>query len=221
MIMMQGGNMPPELFQTLSLWPIVARHMGRTATSVSAQPSALNMEVYSDSGVEVLASTGVGPVLAAIAVPNFLEAQVRARVSRTRADMRSMATAIESYFVDYNAYPMSTIGSAADSASSASPLLDSMPTLSVNQSLSTPIAYITCHFPDVFIDQDPGLSTFSYYSDRRGWILVSPGPDRDFDLNPLGVYTSDVPQPSPELLQFAFDPTNGTISSGDIFRVRQ
>jgi type II secretory pathway pseudopilin PulG len=39
-------------------------------------------------------------ILAAIAVPNFLEAQTRAKVSRTHADMRSLATALEAYAVD-------------------------------------------------------------------------------------------------------------------------
>jgi type II secretory pathway pseudopilin PulG len=44
-------------------------------------------------------------ILAAIAVPNFLEAQTRSKVSRAKADMRTIATGIESYFVDYNHYP--------------------------------------------------------------------------------------------------------------------
>ena len=44
-------------------------------------------------------------ILAAIAVPNFLEAQTRSKVSRNKADMRSCATAIEAYAVDNNKYP--------------------------------------------------------------------------------------------------------------------
>ena len=43
-------------------------------------------------------------ILAAIAVPNFLEAQTRSKVSRIKADMRSLATAIEAYRTDYNSY---------------------------------------------------------------------------------------------------------------------
>ncbi|MCX7016760.1 MAG: hypothetical protein NTW86_30085, partial [Candidatus Sumerlaeota bacterium] len=45
-------------------------------------------------------------ILAAIAVPNFLEAQTRSKVSRAKADERSMATAIESYQVDWNMPPV-------------------------------------------------------------------------------------------------------------------
>lgn len=44
-------------------------------------------------------------ILAAIAVPNFLEAQTRSKVSRARADMRSISTGLESYCIDTNRYP--------------------------------------------------------------------------------------------------------------------
>ena len=44
-------------------------------------------------------------ILAAIAVPNFLEAQTRSKVARSLADMRSLATAIEAYRVDDNKLP--------------------------------------------------------------------------------------------------------------------
>jgi len=56
--------------------------------------------------IELLIVVAIIAILAAIAVPNFLEAQVRAKVSRSRADMRSVATAIESYTVDHNTYPL-------------------------------------------------------------------------------------------------------------------
>ncbi|HUT22815.1 MAG TPA: hypothetical protein VM492_00590 [Sumerlaeia bacterium] len=45
-------------------------------------------------------------ILAAIAVPNFLEAQVRSKVSRVKSDMRAMATAIESYATDHGRPPI-------------------------------------------------------------------------------------------------------------------
>src|SRR5690606_41954445 len=44
-------------------------------------------------------------ILAAIAVPNFLEAQTRSKVSRVQNDLRSIATAMESYFIDNRTYP--------------------------------------------------------------------------------------------------------------------
>lgn len=52
--------------------------------------------------IELLIVVAIIAILAAIAVPNFLEAQVRAKVSRARADMRSAATAIEARAVDKN-----------------------------------------------------------------------------------------------------------------------
>ncbi|MFH0794750.1 MAG: prepilin-type N-terminal cleavage/methylation domain-containing protein [bacterium] len=54
--------------------------------------------------IELLIVVAIIAILAAIAVPNFLEAQVRAKVSRVAADMRSIRTAIESYRVDNNEY---------------------------------------------------------------------------------------------------------------------
>jgi len=36
---------------------------------------------------------------------NFLEAQTRSKVSRVKADIRSVVTALEAYYVDWNNYP--------------------------------------------------------------------------------------------------------------------
>ena len=55
--------------------------------------------------VELLIVCAIVAVLSAIAVPNFLEAQVRSKISRAKSDMRSLATGIESYYVDNNSYP--------------------------------------------------------------------------------------------------------------------
>ncbi|MBM3335489.1 prepilin-type N-terminal cleavage/methylation domain-containing protein, partial [Candidatus Sumerlaeota bacterium] len=55
--------------------------------------------------IELLIVVAIIAILAAIAVPNFLEAQVRSKISRIRADMRSLATAIEAYIVDHNEPP--------------------------------------------------------------------------------------------------------------------
>ena len=55
--------------------------------------------------IELLIVVAIIAILAAIAVPNFLEAQVRSKVSRTRSDVRTIATGLESYAVDNNHYP--------------------------------------------------------------------------------------------------------------------
>lgn len=46
-------------------------------------------------------------ILAAIAIPNFLTAQQRAKQKRTMADIRSLATAAEAYATDKKEYPKS------------------------------------------------------------------------------------------------------------------
>ncbi|MEQ8821486.1 MAG: prepilin-type N-terminal cleavage/methylation domain-containing protein [Sumerlaeia bacterium] len=55
--------------------------------------------------IELLIVVAIIAILAAIAVPNFLEAQVRSKVSRVKSDIRSLATAIEAYAVDHNNVP--------------------------------------------------------------------------------------------------------------------
>ncbi|MCX7013043.1 MAG: prepilin-type N-terminal cleavage/methylation domain-containing protein, partial [Candidatus Sumerlaeota bacterium] len=56
--------------------------------------------------IELLIVVAIIAILAAIAVPNFLEAQTRSKVARTKADMRSMATAVEAYSADWNGPPI-------------------------------------------------------------------------------------------------------------------
>src|SRR5215204_6206211 len=57
--------------------------------------------------IELLIVVAIIAILAAIAVPNFLEAQTRAKVSRVLSDMRTIATGIQIYFVDANKFPPS------------------------------------------------------------------------------------------------------------------
>ena len=83
--------------------------------------------------IELLIVVAIIAILAAIAVPNFLEAQTRAKISRFKADARSMATAMESYAVDYNNYPSHF---ASDGPRLIGPI-------SAGVALSTPVAYIT------------------------------------------------------------------------------
>jgi len=174
--------------------------------------------------IELLIVVAIIAILAAIAVPNFLEAQTRSKVSRCKADLRSLATAIESYVVDYNRYM---------------PFMVPVRGLIGEQQihlLTTPTAYISSVPRDVFQASHPVKSTacpyknyddwygeiprYFVYSDatfllngQTGWTVRCMGPDLDFDL--CGC-PSDNDSAVPE--NGKYDPTNGTVSNGDILR---
>jgi len=91
------------------------------------------------------------------ALPHAPEPETRAKVSRVRSDLRSMATALESYRVDHDTLP------------------DRL------EQLSTPVAYLTSMFIDPFAPTDAPRperwfrSTFS--EDYSSFITYSVGPD--------------------------------------------
>src|SRR5437868_3990543 len=88
--------------------------------------------------IELLIVVAIIAFLAAIAVPNFLEAQTRAKVSRAKADLRTVATALETYCVDNNGYPLN------GGAFHIVPIV-----------LTSPVAYLTTHFlVDPFSDKE-------------------------------------------------------------------
>lgn len=178
--------------------------------------------------IELLIVVAIIAILAAIAVPNFLEAQTRAKVSRNKADMKSVVTGLETYAVDHNhyPYPSNPFGS-PETVPGATLWFETK----VPNSLTTPIAYLTRRFEDPYhpkdaiaAGEDPVYHFMTdVYSSLRGeqgsyvdylervsgtastirYILLGHGPDNDHD----GPNTSD-PQ--------VYDPTNGTISNGDI-----
>ena len=62
----------------------------------------------SDKGftlIELLIVVAIIGIIAAIAIPNLLNAIDRGKQKRTMADLRSVGTAIESYSIDNNLYP--------------------------------------------------------------------------------------------------------------------
>lgn len=52
--------------------------------------------------IELLIVIAIILILIAIALPNFLEAQMRAKVTASQGDIRSLGIAIESHRIDYN-----------------------------------------------------------------------------------------------------------------------
>lgn len=165
--------------------------------------------------IELLIVVAIIAILASIAVSNFLEAQVRSKVSRAQSDLRTIATALESYRVDTNKYPPTPVDGLGNRDQRLS-------------FLTTPIAFITSIPNEVFTksgregyafwsanlnDAMKMSPTYSYLQEerrRRGrWVLFSRGPDID--------YEAAVEEGGSGLLQF-YDPTNGTVSNGDVMR---
>ncbi|MEI7635075.1 MAG: prepilin-type N-terminal cleavage/methylation domain-containing protein [bacterium] len=215
--------------------------------------------------IELLIVVAIIAILAAIAVPNFLEAQVRSKVSRARTDMRSVSIGLESYYVDNNQYPASArtgrlISSIGNVNSYILPLntqLAAIPSFAAQNTattgnkmgtLTTPVSYMSSYAPDPFMDTK--AATFAYFADLSGgYIMWSPGPDADqasytqlgaptgtpkVEDTSLKVYTNSVAQPGTTLLSgynqgytpassggYTYDPTNGTVSAGDVWRVKQ
>jgi len=58
--------------------------------------------------IELLIVIAIIGILAAIAIPNLLNAVQRGKQKRSMSDMRALATAVEAYAVDNNLYPAAT-----------------------------------------------------------------------------------------------------------------
>jgi len=169
--------------------------------------------------IELLIVVAIIAILAAIAVPNFLEAQTRAKVSRCKNDLRVLATAWEAYRVDYNRYPPD-YDSGQDGGSAGYRGEEK-----TYRCVTTPVAYITSVPVDIFqLDDDryskqgrfylywgttTNLRSFEWISSGTMWLMAGYGPDKDWDTH--GHYTGTA-------INQLYDPTNGTISSGDLGR---
>ena len=58
--------------------------------------------------IELLIVVAIIGIIAAIAIPNLLNAIDRGKQKRTMADLRSIGTAVETYAIDNNVYPSAT-----------------------------------------------------------------------------------------------------------------
>jgi type II secretory pathway pseudopilin PulG len=88
----------------------------RPTATAKGSNTAMIVVIVVVGGLFVVAVIGI---LAAIAIPNLLTAQQRAKQKRTMADIRILSTAVEAYSSDKNEYPKGS--TAADLAGVLSP----------------------------------------------------------------------------------------------------
>lgn len=187
--------------------------------------------------IELLIVVAIIGILAAIAVPNFLNAQIRAKVAKVESDHRALGNAIEMYFLDNNAYmPYPNWGG------HTSPLYFN--------ALSTPVAYLSNpeSVDDPFqvrVDQDSQAGMRYGYFDptlpngprqkffRPGamqhwkgiempgnfkWWVISRGPDRIMDGDSGSTSIGAMNFEAGANIFLVYAPSNGVKSRGDIHR---
>ena len=168
-------------------------------------------------------------ILVWLSMPTFSPSPERERVARARSDMRSLATALETYYADFHLYPAHGFRPDLTADGAISPASDSIGQSTfvvAAPNLTTPIAYINSLYSDPFASV-PG-TPLRYQRVGSGWILGSYGPDRDQatggDLHwdrPVTSYDPENPNPTIKLSKYTYDPSNGTVSEGDLWRIQQ
>lgn len=156
-------------------------------------------------------------IMIAIAVPNFLAADVQSKTNRTRTGLRVLAVALEAYRADHGAYPPSTTVGSESVMSPTAPILGNFSSFRAAPiTITTPVAYATSYGTDPFSPYES--VTYFYTTDGTWFLLWGTGPDRDYDISPAipPFNSSNVPV---EIVNWTYDPTNGFVSDGDIWRV--
>jgi hypothetical protein len=165
-------------------------------------------------------------------------------VARVRGDMRTITIALETYFLDHQAYPAWSAAPARNAFGDLArrdATLAALPTFALAhgtplQTLTTPTAYVTSYFDDPFAPVrgatfcywhaagSAASSTTSATAAIPGYILWSPGPDNKYDLMLDNIAAANDPAsrtPSDLLVGLTYDPSNGVKSGGDVYRYKQ
>lgn len=192
--------------------------------------------------IELLIVVAIIAILAAIAIPNFLAAQTRSKVAKIKAEFNTLGTAIESYYVDENSYPI------YDSTNNQNGIFgfDNFGSYRFDV-LTTPVAYITSIPKDPFMDKlgqgadvAHGIGYFMYtwpemniypgnvFWHAKYWALRSKGPDGQWNSYIDASDSSHYQNPwtdnasvgciDGDVTLLTYEPSNGIISRGEIWR---
>jgi type II secretory pathway pseudopilin PulG len=134
------------------------------------------------------------------------------KVSKARNDLRILSQSLQEYYSDYGAFPKSDISSGGARGLPIRGFISAV--------LTSPVAYI----PNLPLDPfSPKRSVYSYFtgatSTTQLWILISAGPDNDYDIDSEGISGRNLLEPAALLKKLSYDPTNGAKSSGDLWRL--
>jgi general secretion pathway protein G len=168
--------------------------------------------------IELLIVIAIILILIAIALPNFLEAQMRAKVTRAKAELRTIGIAQEEYFLDFAVYPAESEDDVYMRGRSSNGLLW----------LTSPIKYMTLVPEDPFPriqDSEAGMLTY-----ESGGIRTIKPPLQGVCLDTYAFFTRGPDHLENEIKSAdphvglpgdgsieAYSPTNGSRSMGDIF----
>ena len=170
--------------------------------------------------IELLIVIAIILILIAIALPNFLEAQIRAKVVKAKGEIRSLGIAMESYFLDWKFYPAQHERDGGSTRTqrglfwltSPNQYLTDIPEDPFNafSSDSSKTTYITYEMGGMevgglFVD---GPCPFCLVT----WAIFSNGPDSTQNI------WQDNPHYNNGNPTWNYSPTNGTKSTGEIFR---
>ncbi|HOE10098.1 MAG TPA: prepilin-type N-terminal cleavage/methylation domain-containing protein [bacterium] len=159
--------------------------------------------------IELLIVVGIIGILAAVAVPNFISAQIRAKVCRSQANENALYKAIMMYAMDRNAVPKH----------------EDTPTQ--HNWFTTPIAYISAPVKDVFQEDNrtvEGANTSKYWwglHHTEPWTFLPgylTGPRSAYYIQQMKKYGFMIRGVGPDLHQsdIDYDPSNGIVSEGDV-----